>query len=154
TGAQQAEDFYKEGMRRMSERNFAEAENFFTKAISLSKDSSSYFYERGRCRFQSRKYNDAYSDYSTAIELDPANSAAYLARAALLLFAMKYDPSIRDANMAIMNSTSRLIKKEAYINNGIARTRQRDYSGAFADMYKALSFDSLDPSLYCEIGNI
>lgn len=152
--AQTAEDFYKEGMRRITEKNYAEAEKYFTKAIGANKDSAKYYLQRGKVDYALGKFQEAYNDYTYTLALDKNNVAAYLLRADLLLNANKPYESIKDANMAIMLTTVDSIKKAGFINNGVARSSVRDFDGAYKDLMKALTYDSLDPAIYNDLGNI
>ena len=152
--AQSSEDIFKEGERRYKEKNYAEAEKFLNKAITANKDSAKYYVLRGKTEFVLRKYKEAFRDYCTAIELDKGNVEAYMLRADFLLNVNKPYESIKDANMAIMLTNVDTVKRDGYLNNGMARLQVRDFEGAFKDLMKAYSFDSLDPSIFNEMGHV
>ncbi|HEY6162279.1 MAG TPA: tetratricopeptide repeat protein [Bacteroidia bacterium] len=152
--AQSSEDLFKEGQRRYTEKNYAEAETFFNKAITANKDSAKYYVMRGKTYFNLEKYKEAFRDYCTAIDLDKGNVEAYLLRADFLLNVNKPYESIKDANMAIMLTHVDTVKRDGYLNNGMARLQVRDFEGAFNDLMKAYSYDSLDPAIFNEMGHV
>lgn len=152
--AQSSEDLYKEGMRRYGNKDYVQAKNYFSKAITANKDSAKYYLQRGRANYELKKFQEAFDDYALTLKVDPNNVFAYLYRADLLLNSNQPYESIKEANMAIMLTNVDSIKVTGYINNGVARCNVRDFDGAYKDLMKALSYDSLNPAVYNNLAMI
>ena len=62
-------------------KNYAEAIEWYNKAIALDPQSAEYFSKRGIAKHCLFDYEGAMKDYTKAIELDPSFGQAYLYRA-------------------------------------------------------------------------
>jgi tetratricopeptide (TPR) repeat protein len=71
------EKLYKLGVAANKKGDLDEAIRFYSKAISLKKDSSALYYVRGRAYCQNGEYDKAVGDLSRAVTLKPGYAEAF-----------------------------------------------------------------------------
>ncbi|KAK4242419.1 hypothetical protein C8A03DRAFT_40234 [Achaetomium macrosporum] len=78
TDAEQAESFKNEGNKFFKAGDYTHAIEFYTKAVVLQPNSSTYLGNRAAAYMSAGKYNDALEDCKRAADLDPHNSKILL----------------------------------------------------------------------------
>ena len=104
TGQEEAQKAFSEGVRLLKAEKFAEAEKYFSEAISKGETKNglkmSYIYKAFSLNGQG-KYDSALVCFDKAIELDPLDPATYTDRGKTYSYKKDYNRAIKDFNKVL-----------------------------------------------------
>jgi tetratricopeptide (TPR) repeat protein len=103
---------------------------FYTKAIELNPEDSSFYALRGDSYEYKNEYDQAIADYNKAIEMDPGHWWAYETRGNIYKSKGEYDQAIADYTKAIE------LKPDItplYLERGLAYKSKGEYEKAASD---------------------
>jgi tetratricopeptide (TPR) repeat protein len=123
------------GKVRAENGEWAEAEQYFTKALE-AKDDAPTRVERGFARHALGRGADARADFDRALELDASALRAWVGRAAVRRLAGDEAGAEEDLARAVERSARPL---EAWTERAAARAQLGDYRGALEDVERALA---------------
>lgn len=148
TYAQSSRELITQAETKQDQKKFDEAIKLYSKAIEISEDSSSYYFKRGTCYHEMDKFKEAIDDYTQAIKLDKNNFGAYLNRGVLLYSIRLPELAIKDYEAITKNSQNNEEILQAYTNSAASKGYLQDFDGAYKDLIRSLSYDSLNPATY------
>lgn len=114
---------------------YAEAIEFYNRALKLRPDLAQHHYNRGKAYGSKEEYVQAIADYNRAIELDPTYSDAYNNRGMAYGALGDADREMQDYTQALQ---TRPTNAEAYNNRGSAYQKLNDFANAVRDLSKAI----------------
>ena len=136
------EYFIKEAEEKSRNKQYDQAIKIYSKAIGLDKTNPKLYTGRADAYRKTKEAQKAYNDYTSAITYDNKYLPAYLQRAKMM---SSQDPglAIKDNNMILMLAPKDdTIRFRALLINGSAKSRLRDFKGAYDDYLKAYQMDS------------
>ena len=80
TSHEKSDILVEEGITKLYQSKFDEANDMFTKAIEYNAENFEAYYYRGNCKANKREYEDAIQDYSLAIKYNPNYAEAFANR--------------------------------------------------------------------------
>jgi tetratricopeptide (TPR) repeat protein len=120
---------------------------YYTKAITIKKDSD-YFFNRGSTWDTINQFENAIADFTIAIELKPKDPVIYNNRGIAYINLKEYKKALNDFNIAV-----KLAPSARYYNNiATALYDQGKYSEAITEYLKGIKLDDVDAMLYNNIG--
>lgn len=128
------------------------AERSFRKAVYILPDFAIGWYNLGRTYVQMGDPETAKSYFSKAIKLRPDLTKAYFERAAILKSMGENQLAIDDYNEVISQNGYKY--EQAYLNRGLTKKMQGDFSGALTDLNLIIDDYPQDPYLYKNRGNL
>ena len=137
-----SEQFIKEAEEKSRNKQYAQAIKIYSKAIEADKTNPKLYTGRADAYRKTKEAQKAYNDYTAAITYDNKYLPAYLQRAKMM---SSQDPglAIKDNNMILMLAPQDdTIRFRALLINGSAKSRLRDFKGAYDDYLKAYQMDS------------
>ena len=142
-----AETFFSKALALHNQKNYREAFNNYTRAISLNPNYSYAYNNRGNVRQEGfQDYRGAIEDYNQSIRLDPSNADAYNNRGNARYNLQDYRGAIEDYNQAIRLRPN---YAEAYNNRGNSRQIGfQDYRRAIDDFNQAIRLNLNYPDPY------
>lgn len=151
TQTDQAQDFFKSGVKKIDSGNYKGAIKDFTRAIELKADFAPAYSNRCLAYLQLEDAAHAIEDCTQALTLAPKNTEAYLNRGLARYRQGDYLAAIKDDTQVIH------LKPEdfrAYYNRGVARSALGNHLEAIEDYDRALGQSSqLSGPLVAEIYN-
>lgn len=142
--SQSKEELYEAASTEYDRKNMVKAIDLITRALSIEPKNTQFLLFKANALDQAGQYQAAYDTYTTVIQLNPKDFIAYNNRGLLLNRLQEYELSLKDFDDAINLSTSDSGKLSLYLNRGAVKTSIRDFTGAYEDYTKALSYDSLN----------
>ena len=129
---EQAEDYFKAGLRNLEYQNYDKAINDFSESIRLIPNAEAYN-NRGFVYYEIKKYDRAIKDYTEYIRLKP-NANAFINRGCSYLYIEKYDEAIKDFTKSIRLKPY----AEAYYNRALSYFNIKKYDEAIEDYTEAI----------------
>jgi tetratricopeptide (TPR) repeat protein len=130
-----------------SKRDFAGANDSYTRAIELRPDWAEAYVQRGYVRRMQGELDKAIADYDKATELDPRSTQnnstvaeAYVNHGFIRMNGLHPEEAIRDYNKAIKVAPT----WPAYVQRGQARILTEDFVGAISDQDYFLANEKFD----------
>ena len=128
-------DYWRQGNRYIDLKDYANAIDCFTSAISKQPTIATFYINRGVAYDHFGKYQEAISDYSKAIKLKPDDEFSYYNRGTAYDDIGEYEKAINDFNKAIELKPD---DESAYNNRGNAYNDSGKYEIAIADYNNAI----------------
>ncbi|MFM6396109.1 tetratricopeptide repeat protein [Planktothrix sp.] len=146
------DDYYNQGISACNNKNYEQAIDKFTRALSLNTNHADAYAWRGYVYYCLNKYQEVINDCNQAIRLNPNYANAYVNRAFAQMELGKYQQAIDDCKEAIRlnpnhvdahqhltNAKNHLC--EQYFNQGITLFYQEKYQQAIDEFTRALSLN-------------
>ncbi len=145
------------GHERFKDKNFAQAINFYSKAIALDSNNANYFAFRGRAKHKLENYENGGLDYSKAM-LDYYQALKIDSLNTLALYGMGYALRRTDPDKAMGYLDKAISLDPAYVKAYITRSmvfrRLGAYDHSLTDLNTAIQIDSLNEHAYNVRGSI
>jgi|WetSurMetagenome_2_1015567.scaffolds.fasta_scaffold52882_2 tetratricopeptide (TPR) repeat protein len=146
--AQDVQTYFDLGLKEMEAKNFSEAVDYFTKALSIKEDGAIY-YNRGVCYGQLGEFQKADYDFSKTIETNPEFADAYNGRGLARYSLLSYESAIIDFSKAIELTP---LNADAYFNRGKVYKELGEYNNAIYDFSKVVLINIKHSFAYYERG--
>jgi tetratricopeptide (TPR) repeat protein len=95
------DDYYNQGISAFNQKNYEQAINKFTRALSLDPNHTDAYVWRSDAYIQLGQYQQTIEDCTQIISIDPDNIPAYVRRGFARLLLEEYQQSLEDSNRAI-----------------------------------------------------
>ena len=136
------DDYYNQGISAFNHKNYEQAINKFTRALSIDHNHTDAYVWRSDAYIQLGQYQQAIEDCTQIISIDPHNIPAYVRRGFAHLSLEKYQKAIKDSNKAISLSfnqnTDHSWLSQAYAQQGDAHQALGNTNEAIENYQKAL----------------
>jgi tetratricopeptide (TPR) repeat protein len=130
-------EYYEIGTIAKENKNYRDAEIYFSKYIEKFTNDVSAYYNRGYARFKLKEYKNAISDFSTVLD-NGGSSESYFYRGNCYY-------SLKDFKSAISDYTKALEQEpdnyDIYYNRGYANFRIKNYKDAVNDWKKTIELN-------------
>lgn len=133
-----AQEHFNSGYDHSENKEYTEAVEDYTRAITINPDDGYAYNNRGAARVNQGDLDGAIADYDRAIELNPDYVLAYNNRGNARRIQGDLDRAIEDYTRAIELNPD---DATAYNNRGIARRNQGDLDGAIEDYTRAIAIN-------------
>lgn len=143
--AQDANGYYKSGETLYGQKQYSQAIDNFSKAISLNPGFTDAYVYRGLAYYYNRQINPAIQDYTKAINLNPAYVIAYFNRGLAYAENNNVDMAIQDYSKTIELSPT---YAAAYTSRGGAYYTNKQYDLSVQDYTKAIALVPNDTYTY------
>jgi tetratricopeptide (TPR) repeat protein len=143
--AQDANGYYQKGETLYGQKQYSQAIDNFSKAISLNPGFADAFVYRGLAYYNNKQLNPAIQDYTKAIELNPGYIIAYFNRGLAYTANNNIDLAIQDYTKTIELSPA---YTAAYTSRAGAYFTNKRYDLAIKDYTKAISLAPNDSYSY------
>lgn len=147
--AQTGEGYADLGLEAMNQKQYEEAEAYFTLAISFEPSLSQYYYFRGAAKMYRRNFVSAIEDFDQAIQIDPDYTFAYRNRGVSRESIDQYSAAIRDFDKAIALDSE---DAGTFRNRGVAKAGLRQYQAAIQDYDQAILLNPTFANAFRERG--
>ena len=149
-GSDDAGSHYVLGMEALKNKNYAQAEAEFEKAIKADPKNASYYYQLGRAQAQQGKFKAAQASFKNSTELNPKFAPAF--------YNLGYVSERLNDNSQALVSYRKAYQidgeyERAYIAAGRIMARQGDNQGASAAFDKAIKINPANSQTYQEYGS-
>lgn len=124
--------------------DFKQALVTMDKLIAMNPKQANYYANRAALCLELEEYEEAVKTLSTAINIMPDSIFLYDMRGTLLERFRLYKEAISDFTQAYEKSTDMASKSHFLTNRGGSKSRIRDFEGAYADLRKAVEYDSMN----------
>jgi tetratricopeptide (TPR) repeat protein len=114
--AQEAKNYYEQGVEFARLGKAEDAIEAFDKSIALKADEYVAWYNRGVAKLMLHRYEDALADFDKTILLNPGYKKAYLNRGTTRKHLTDYDGAMKDYNYLLKYDT---VNMEAYYYRGL-----------------------------------
>ncbi len=132
-----AAEYFQIGTIAKENKNYRDAEVYFSKYIEKFSNDVNAYYNRGYARFKLKEYKKAISDFSTVLE-QGASSESYFYRGNCYYSLKDFKSAITDYTKAIEQEPDNY---DIYYNRGYANFRVRNYSEAASDWQKTIDLN-------------
>src|SRR3972149_4266067 len=149
--AQTCEELNKAGQDYISSGKFLEAEQVFTKYISICSDISQGYSSRGNARIFLKKFQDAIDDFNKAISIDSTNFRAYSNRGTVYVLLQNGENAEKDFLKALMIKPDDVTTLNSYSAILYADGRKRE---ALEMLDECISIDPAHAESYRTRGSI
>ncbi|CAD5951673.1 Translocon at the outer membrane of chloroplasts 64 [Planktothrix agardhii] len=95
------DDYYNQGISAFNQKNYEQAINKFTRALTLDPNHTDAYVWRSDAYIQLGQYQQTIEDCTQIISIDPDNIPAYVRRGFARLSLEEYQQSLEDSNRAI-----------------------------------------------------
>ena len=129
-----ASRYYEIGTIAKENKNYTEAEVYFTKYLEKFSNDVSAYYSRGYARFKLKEYKKAISDFSTVLD-NNGSKESFFYRGNCFYNLKEYQSAYDDYSKAIAEEPDNY---DIYYNRGYAAFRLKNYKGAISDWKKAV----------------
>lgn len=132
------QDYFKEGILKILQKDYDGALSDFSEAISMSPDDSNAYNNRGHVKFIQNNNAGEIADFTKALLIDPEDDIIWFNRGVANLSRYKYAEAIFDLSKSI-----ELFEKDAnaYYLRAVAKSRLHDTEGTITDILIALKID-------------
>ncbi|MBZ0204371.1 MAG: trypsin-like peptidase domain-containing protein [Ignavibacteria bacterium] len=137
-------NYYKIGTLANENKNYKDAEIYFSKYLEKFSNDVSAYYNRGYARFKLKEYKNAINDFSTVLETS-GSSESYFYRGNCYYSLKDYKNAFADYTKALEQEPENF---DIYFNRGHASFKSGSYETALADWRKAIE---LNPLLEAEL---
>ena len=152
--AQTSEDIFKEAEASFLNEEFRLSLKKAQKAIDLDSTNVDFFILKARSLNNLERYQESYEVYCEAIYRFPYEASLYNTRGNILLHSRKYDYAIQDFTIAIDLETNDTLANDYLINRSSAKSRKRDFEGAYDDLQIAYAFNPKEVATLSNLGLI
>ena len=136
------DDYYNQGISAFNHKNYEQAMNKFTRALSLDPNHADAYVWRSDAYIQLSQYQQAIEDCTQIIRIDPLDIPAYVRRGFAHLSLGEYQQALEDSNKAIILSfnqtTAHSWLSQAYAQRGDAHQALGNTNEAIENYQKAL----------------
>ena len=150
-----ANSFYKKGLKKYDQNDLKGALAEFTKAIKINPEYGDAYYSRGLVKKELLDIQGAIEDYTKAIKINPNDGRAYYDRAILKEGRRDFQGAIEDYKKAININpndgraySNRAILYSSYNKAILKKGQKRDIKGAIGDYTKVLKINPKDVVAY------
>jgi hypothetical protein len=137
-------EYYKIGTQANEDKNYKDAEVYFSKYLDKFSNDLSAYYNRGYARFKLKEYKSAISDFSLVLE-NTGTSDSYFYRGNCYYSLKDYKKAYADYTKALEQEPDGF---DILYNRGYASFRMKDYQNAINDWKKTLE---LNPDYQSEL---
>ena len=134
-----ANSFYKKGLKKYDQNDFKGAISDFTKAIKINSEYADAYEERGKAKDALSDFEGAISDFTKAIKINPEYGDAFYNRGLSKGELKDFKGAISDYTKAIKINPN---DADAFFNRGLARVELRDYKSGVLDVNRAHEISS------------
>lgn len=145
----EAEEYYKRGLEKDSQKDFSGSIIEYTKAITINPALEEAYCDRGHAKCEIRDFKGGMTDFTLAIAINPDYARAYFNRGVSKANLQDNIGAIEDYNKAIELNPQYEV---AYCNRGGAKCSIQDFQGAILDFNKAITIDPQDIVAYLNRG--
>ena len=131
---QTAQDYFKKGLAKHKEKDYAGAIKEYNKAIKEIPNYRDALYNRANCEVMLKDNDAAMADFTRVIEIDPKYAKGYFSRANLLISEDKHQEALPDLNEAVKLDYK---LPNLLCTRGQVRGEGGNRNGACADFQKA-----------------
>ncbi len=132
-----AVNYYEIGTQANENKNYKDAEVYFSKYLEKFAGDASAYYNRGYARFKLKEYKKAISDFSAVLEKSET-SESFFYRGNCYYSLKDYKNALTDYTKAIQQEPDNY---DIYYNRGYANFRLKNYDEAIADWQKAIELN-------------
>jgi tetratricopeptide (TPR) repeat protein len=144
-----AKEHVEKGNHHFEQKQFADAESEYQRAIQIDPDLADAHYRLGLLESQKEHPTAATRSLSRAVELDPKNLDARLRLGNLLVSATQYGEA-REQAEAVLSADSK--NAGAHRLLGQIALQQMQYVAAENELKQAIQLDPRDPEAYADLG--
>ena len=142
-----ANSFYKKGLKKYDQNDFKGAISNFTKAIEINSEYAEAYEERGKAKDALSDFEGAISDFTKAIKINPEYGDAFYNRGLSKGELKDFKGAISDYTKAIKINPN---DGDAFYNRGLSKGELKDFKGAISDYTKAIKIDPNDDDAFVE----
>ena len=141
-----AEKYYNLGSEKYLSNQYAEAIEYYDKAIELENDFELAIVEKAACKAALKDYTGALADYKMALSINPNNATTYINAGMMLnlIDSNNKDSSFIDKALELDNKNSL-----AHYMKGLILANGNMYEQAIEYFTNAIELDSTDSDSYC-----
>ena len=129
--------YYEIGTQANENKNYRDAEVYFSKYIEKFSGDATAYYKRGYARFKLKEYKQAIKDFSTVLEKSETSESFF--------YRGNCYYSLKDYKNALTDYTKALVQEpdnyDIYYNRGYANFRLKNYIEAASDWNKAIELN-------------
>lgn len=126
--------YYEIGTEANDNKNYKDAEVYFSKYLEKFSGDATAYYKRGYARFKLKDYKQAISDFSTVLEKSET-SESFFYRGNCYYSLKDYKNALTDYTKALQQEPDNY---DIYYNRGYANFRLKNYGEAVTDWQKAV----------------
>jgi tetratricopeptide (TPR) repeat protein len=130
-------EYYKIGSEATENKNYKDAEIYFSKYLEKFSNDVSAYYNRGYARFKLKEYKKAISDFSMVLE-NSGTSESFFYRGNCYYSLKDYKNAHTDYTKALEQEPD---SYDILYNRGYASFRMKNYSDAIADWQRAVELN-------------
>lgn len=138
------QQYYEIGSQATDNKNYKDAEVFFSKYLEKFSSDATAYYKRGYARFKLKEYKKAISDFNTVLE-NSQTSESFFYRGNCYYSLKDYKNALTDYTKALEQEPDNY---DIYYNRGYANFRLKNYAEAVSDWTKAIE---LNPDYKAEL---
>ncbi len=146
-GAQTAQDYFKDGLKKHKDKDYKGAIKEYNKAIKIIPNYRDALFNRGTIQMELKNFEEASADFTKVIEVDPKYAKGYFSRAYLIFTTGNHEDALPDLDSAV-KFDFRL--PNALTLRGQIRAELRNFRGACEDFYKAKAIGDTKAEEYIE----
>jgi tetratricopeptide (TPR) repeat protein len=129
--------YYEIGTQANDNKNYKDAEVYFSKYLEKFSGDATAYYKRGYARFKLKEYKQAISDFSTVLEKSET-SESFFYRGNCYYSLKDYKNALTDYTKALQQEPDNY---DIYYNRGYANFRLKNYSESITDWQKAVELN-------------
>jgi TolA-binding protein len=130
-------EYFQIGTIAKENKNYKDAEVYFSKYIEKFSNDVNAYYNRGYARFKLKEYKNAISDFSTVLE-NGGSSESYFYRGNCYYSLKDYKNAVTDYTKAIEQEPDNY---DIYYNRGYANFRIHNYTEAVSDWQRTIELN-------------
>jgi len=130
--------YYEIGTLANENKNYKDAEVYFSKYLEKFSSDASAYYNRGYARFKLKEYSKAISDFSTVLETSGAGSESFFYRGNCYYSLKDYKNAKLDYTKALEQEPD---NSDIYYNRGYANFKLKAYAEAVNDWQRAVELN-------------
>lgn len=130
--------YYEIGALANENKNYKDAEVYFSKYLEKFSSDASAYYNRGYARFKLKEYSKAISDFSTVLETSGAASESFFYRGNCYYSLKDYKNARLDYTKALEQEPD---NSDIYYNRGYANFKLKLYADAVNDWQRAIELN-------------
>ena len=130
--------YYEIGTLANENKNYKDADIYFSKYLEKFSNDASAYYNRGYARFKLKEYSKAISDFSTVLETSGAGSESFFYRGNCYYSLKDYKNAKLDYTKALEQEPD---NSDIYYNRGYANFKLKAYAEAVTDWQRAVELN-------------